>query len=261
MDATVTPTPSLVCEESGSGPALLCLHGVGGTGAWFTGLARRLSDRYRVIALDLPGTGRNRAGHAPFSVGRSAETLAGWLAEREIGPVSLLGHSMGTMIGLRLAARIPLKALLCVGGLPAVTPANHARLSQRADLIRREGMGGLGWRVAEGNFSPETLARHPEIAALFGRLWECQPAETYLEGLDSLLAENSGAYISGASLPALVLRGVADGYAPAAESRRFADSLPGLRRFVELEGCAHMPFLEDPEAFAAAVAEFLETYA
>lgn len=252
--------PALRIEEEGSGPPILCLHGVGGTGAWFKGLSIRLKDRFRVIALDLPGTGANREGHAPFSIERASDTLAYWLAARETAPVAVLGHSMGTIIGLRLAARMRLHSLLCVGGLPAVTPASHKRLSERAALIRSQGgqgMAGLAWRVAEGNFSKSTLSQRPEIAALFGRLWESQSAEAYLEGLDSLLAADAGPFLKHATMPCLVLRGAEDGYAPAEESRRFAATLPGSVRFVELEGCAHMAFLEAPEAFASAIADFL----
>jgi 3-oxoadipate enol-lactonase len=261
-------TPALRIDEEGSGPPILCLHGVGGTGAWFKGLSLRLKDRFRVMALDLPGTGANRQGHAPFSIERATDSLAEFLeqfAAREPAPVAVLGHSLGTMIGLRLAAHprlhsglhSRLHSLLCVGGLPAVTPASHKRLSERAALIRAQGMAGLAWRVAEGNFSKSTLSQRPEIAALFGRLWESQPAETYLEGLDSLLAADAGAFIPHATLPCLVLRGAEDGYAPAEESRRFAATLPGPVRFVELEGCAHMCFLEAPEAFASSIADFL----
>lgn len=243
---------------NGNGPAILCLHGVGGCAHWFRGLANRLQDRFRVLALDLPGTGANREGHAPFSIERAADALAQWLAGHETSPVALLGHSMGAIIGLRLAARMRLHSLLSVGGLPAVTPANHKRLSERAALIRAQGMAGLAWRVAEGNFSKSTLSRRPELAALFGALWESQSAEAYLEGLDSLLEADAGPFLPHATMPCLVLRGAEDGYAPAEESRRFAASLPGPVRFVELEGCAHMPFLEAPEAFAEAIAEFLK---
>lgn len=249
---------SLKFTSNGNGPAILCLHGVGGSAHWFQGLAYRLRNRFRVMALDLPGTGANREGHAPFSIERAADSLAEWLATREQSPVALLGHSMGAIIGLRLAARMRLHSLLSVGGLPAVTPASRKRLSERASHIRMHGMSGLASRVAEGNLSKSTLSQRPEIAALFGGLWESQPAETYLEGLDSLLAADAGPFLAHATMPCLVLRGAEDGYAPAEESRGFAAKLPGPMRYVEMEGCAHMPFLEAPEAFAAAIADFME---
>jgi pimeloyl-ACP methyl ester carboxylesterase len=251
----------LILRESGSGPTLLCLHGLGGCGEWFQGLAVRLRSRYRVLFLDLPGTGVNRVGGAPFSIDGCADLLAEYLLRRETEAVALLGHSLGTILGLRLAAILPERvgSLLCVGGLPEITSATRQRLAERRELILEKGMGGLGWKAAEGNFSRASLEGCPETAALFARLWESQSPAAYVEALDALAAE-AGRPALNAKLPCLVLRGSEDTYAPAAESRRFASSLPGPVSFVELEQCGHLPFLESPAAFAAAVTDFLDAY-
>lgn len=261
MNLSRTEAERLKIDESGSGPALLCLHGVGGCGAWFTGFARRLGDRFRVLTLDLPGTGANREAFAPFSIERCAQVLADYLALREPEPVALLGHSMGAIIGLHLAAAAPgrLRALLSIGGLPSITAGTRARLNERKPLVENHGMAGLGWKVAAANFSQASLARSPETLALFAGLWESQDPSAYLQGIDALLAAKAESLAPHAKMPCLVLRGTEDGYAPAEESRRFAASLPGPMRFVEMEGCGHMTFLEAPEAFAEEVAGFLET--
>jgi pimeloyl-ACP methyl ester carboxylesterase len=126
-------------------------------------------------------------------------------------------------------------------------------------LVEKNGMDGLGWKVALANFSKACAARSPETLALFARLWESQDPRAYLEGMAALLAAGAEGLAAGMKMPCLALRGKEDGYAPAEESRRFAATLPGLVRFVEMEGCAHMPFLEDPAGFAATVADFLGT--
>src|SRR4051794_33978570 len=90
----------LVIREEGSGPALYCLHGIGGGAHWFQGLTVRLRSRFRVVSLDLPGTGANRLGHTPFTQERCAEALVRHLESREAAPVSLLGHSLGAMLAL-----------------------------------------------------------------------------------------------------------------------------------------------------------------
>lgn len=252
----------LILQESGEGPALLCLHGIGGCSGWFQGLAARLRGRYRVLALDLPGTGVNRKGRTPFSIGRCTDLLSDFLLRREDAPVSVLGHSLGTLIGLRLAAAVPerMRSLLCVGGLPAVTDATRQRLTRRRELIVRNGLSGLGWKVAEGNFSKASLDAIPETTALFARLWESQSPKAYVEAIDALLAGSAESLVGQAKLPCLVLRGKEDAYAPMEESRRFAGALPGPVRYVELEGCAHLPFLESPAAFADAALDFLDAY-
>ncbi|MEO7427627.1 MAG: alpha/beta hydrolase [Fibrobacteria bacterium] len=250
---------NLVLQASGQGHTLLCLHGIGGCAEWFKGLSIRLQDRFRVVALDLPGTGANRVEGEAFSVERCAEILAAYILEHEAEPISILGHSLGTILALRLAASVPakLRSFIFVGGMPKITDSIRQRLTERRAVILKSGMGGLGWKVAMGNFSRSSLNGNPECAALFARLWESQSQSIYLEEIESLMAVSAESLVRHAELPCLVLRGSEDGYAPREESLRLAASLPGPARFLELENCAHMPFLENPPAFSAAVLEFL----
>src|SRR5436305_671837 len=89
------------CFEGGSGPPLLLVHGFGGAAWNFAELAPLLPGR-RLIVPDLPGHG----GSSPLP----ATSLAGFadvLASLLDGPVDALGHSMGGVVGLRLAERHP----------------------------------------------------------------------------------------------------------------------------------------------------------
>jgi pimeloyl-ACP methyl ester carboxylesterase len=253
----------LVLDASGEGPTLLCLHGIGGCAEWFKGLAIRLQDRFRVVAVDLPGTGANRVDGEAFSIERCADSLAEYILTQEADPVSILGHSLGAILALRLAALAPakLKSFIFVGGMPRITEATRQRLTERREIILKSGMGGLGWKVAAGNFSRFSMTENPECPALFARLWESQPQSIYLEEIEALMAASAESLVPNAKLPCLVLRGSEDGYAPHEASLRLAAALPGPVRFLELEKCAHMPFLENPPAFSAAVTEFLDATA
>ena len=254
-------TGPLIVESEGSGHAILCMHGLGGGAHWFKGLALRLRARYRILSLDLPGTGANRAGHAPYSIEHVVETLSGYLAG-EPGPVSLLGHSMGTILALKINAALPgrISSLISVGGLPAVTNAMRKRLSDRRDEILRTGsMAGIGWRAAEGVFAKATLKRDPEILALYARQFESHDPHIYVECLEALLASSAEDVLGMARLPCLVLGGSEDAYAPPAEVTRFAGALPGPMRRIELNDCGHMPFLEYPALFSNWIAEFLKS--
>ncbi len=64
---------SLRVDDTGHGPAVLALHGVGGGAYFFRGLAERLGP-YRVIAADLPGTGGSTSVPDAFS-------LETWIAD------------------------------------------------------------------------------------------------------------------------------------------------------------------------------------
>jgi pimeloyl-[acyl-carrier protein] methyl ester esterase len=93
----------LYTEVRGSGPALVLLHGWGLNLRIWDGLAAALSDRFRIIAVDLPGHGRSAWLPERSSLEEQAaqvrETVAGIAGE-----YSLLGWSLGGQIALQLAA-------------------------------------------------------------------------------------------------------------------------------------------------------------
>ena len=93
----------LYTEVRGSGPALVLLHGWGLNLRIWDGLAAALCDRFRIIALDLPGHGRSvwlpERSSLEEQAAQVRETVAGIAGE-----YSLLGWSLGGQIALRLAA-------------------------------------------------------------------------------------------------------------------------------------------------------------
>ena len=248
-------------EDIGTGPPILALHGLGG-GAWFFGgFARRLASDSRVVSVDLPGTGRSR----PPSDGYSAET---WVADlgdlvrtRVSGPVTILGHSMGTILALKAWAAWPelIEGLIFAGGLPEPRPAIRERLSARADDIRANGIAGWGPRASPGIFSPATLERQPELVALFERLFEAQDAGSYVRCCEILLGASARAVVPTVQVPCLSITGADDQYAPPDHVGRFMQELRSPARQAVIPDCGHLPFLEAPAAFAGLAKSFLQT--
>ena len=93
----------LYTEVRGNGPALVLLHGWGLNVRVWDGLAAALCDRFRIIAVDLPGHGRSvwlpERSSLEEQAAQVAETVAAITAE-----YSLLGWSLGGQIALQLAA-------------------------------------------------------------------------------------------------------------------------------------------------------------
>jgi pimeloyl-ACP methyl ester carboxylesterase len=248
-------------EETGSGPPILAVHGLGG-GAWFfAGLARRLASDVRVIAVDLPGSGRSTASSGGMSIERWTADL-GELAETLIGePIVLLGHSMGTIIALHAAAAWPqalLRGLIFAGGLPEPLPAVKERLGRRADLLEQQGIEGTGAVVAAANFSPAILASHPELVGLFERALEAQDANAYARGCRILMSASAEHLVETVRVPSLSISGADDQYAPPDPVAAFTRRVPGCRAEL-LRECGHFPFLEQPERFADLVRRFVAT--
>jgi pimeloyl-ACP methyl ester carboxylesterase len=246
-------------EESGSGPAILAVHGLGG-GAWFfTGLARRLAAACRVIAVDLPGTGRSSAPSGRMSIDRWVTDLGELVEQRLDGPAVLLGHSMGTIIALHAASVWPserLRGLVFAGGLPEPLPHIRDRLARRAEALERGEIEGTGAAVASANFSPAVLSSRPELVGLFARSLESQDPVAYAHCCRILISASAEHLVERVGLTALSISGRDDQYAPPDRVAAFVRRLPGCRQEI-LEDCGHFPFLEQPERFAPLVGDFV----
>jgi pimeloyl-ACP methyl ester carboxylesterase len=92
------------------GPVILALHGFPTAGHMFRDLIPELSDRYRVIAPDLPGFGNTVApprGSFAYSFDNLAEVVAGFVEALGLRRFVLYIFDYGAPVGLRLALRYP----------------------------------------------------------------------------------------------------------------------------------------------------------
>jgi magnesium chelatase accessory protein len=132
-------------------PALLLLHGAGGSGHSFRALIPLLAPHYRVIVPDLPGQGCTRAGGMRrLGLDAMAEDLARLCATQGYAPQVIIGHSAGAAIALRMADLMPL------GGVVGINAA----------LGTFDGAAGVMFPVMA-----RVLATTPFVAAAVSRVW------------------------------------------------------------------------------------------
>jgi pimeloyl-ACP methyl ester carboxylesterase len=91
--------------EAGKGPPLLFLHGLGGSWKDWSANLPAFAATYRVIALDFPGFGDSDKPERQYSIEWLTEVVEKFLQEEKIEEVNLVGHSMGGVVALNLAAR------------------------------------------------------------------------------------------------------------------------------------------------------------
>ncbi|WP_347260912.1 alpha/beta hydrolase [Rudaea sp.] len=89
----------------GKGPAVLMLHGFGDTGDMWQPLAVRLMRNHTVIVPDLRGMGLSSHPDGGYEKKAQAKELAGVLDNLSIGPVALVTHDIGNMVGYAFAAQ------------------------------------------------------------------------------------------------------------------------------------------------------------
>jgi 3-oxoadipate enol-lactonase len=240
-----------------AGPTLLCLHGLGGSAAFFSALGPALTGRCRTVAFDLPGSG---ASPAPPSLTFDALSATVVEVARTIEqPIVLLGHSMGTIVGLEAIRLAPGLAagFLASGGLLQPRPDACERIAARVAVILRSGMTGLGEGVAAANVSSQTRAARPDVLGLVSGIFEQQPQDGYVQTARALMAWHARPLPPLDGVACLAVTGEEDRYAPPEDVRALAASLPDPAAVEVLPGCGHLPFLEDPFAFSQVVDRFL----
>jgi pimeloyl-ACP methyl ester carboxylesterase len=109
--------------DKGSGPPIVILHGLGGQMGNFTyALLERLTDEFRVILMDRPGSGYSRrARGATGRLSEQAATVAEFIRKLGLERPLLVGHSLGGAIALGVALDFPDS----VKGLALIAPLTH----------------------------------------------------------------------------------------------------------------------------------------
>lgn len=97
----------LQCWSEGSGPAVLLVSGLGGTGGFWKGTSAILGRHYRVLRFDQRGTGGSSRGSAACTIERLARDCLSVLDAAGVESCAMLGHSTGGCIGQTLGRIAP----------------------------------------------------------------------------------------------------------------------------------------------------------
>ncbi|MEX1188123.1 MAG: alpha/beta fold hydrolase [Bacteroidia bacterium] len=112
-----------------TGPTLLILHGLFGQSDNWAGIARKLSDKYRIYVFDLRNHGESDHSE-DFSYELMAEDVIETIEAAFLGNVHLLGHSMGGKVAMVVAQKRPdlLKSLLVADIAPKYYRPHHEEI-------------------------------------------------------------------------------------------------------------------------------------
>jgi pimeloyl-ACP methyl ester carboxylesterase len=115
----------LAYEDRGAGkPAFVFVHGWTCNRSFFAPQAEYFARRHRVVSVDLRGHGESDKPQGPYTRAQDAEDIAYVIEQLGLGPVVAVGHSMGGLVVLQLAAAHPdrVAAIVMVDPAPFVRP-------------------------------------------------------------------------------------------------------------------------------------------
>ncbi len=237
-------------------PGLVLSNSLGTTQALWDRQVSALADRFRLLTYDHPGHGASELpGSAP-----TVEQLAGGLLELldELGleRVSLCGVSLGGMVGMALALDAPERIDRLVLACTSAYLGPPGGWTERARVVRADGMEAIAGTVVGRWFTPELARREPETVARFHAMLAGTPAEGYARCCEAVGAWDGRERISALAVPVLVLAGADDPATPIEHARLIAARIPGAQLQV-LERAAHLANVERAEEFTSAVLEHL----
>ena len=256
-----------IAEAGAGGRPLLMVHGFAGAKEDFADWLDPLAERgWHVVAPDLRGHGAS--DHPPNASDYSLDILeADMLAlvdNLDWDKFVMVGHSMGGMVGQAIAIHKPerLEGLVLMDTIAA--PVRGGRLTRFifGAATRMLGMKAMGHFVRKPPpRSPESVRRLYRERPDYGTWVESKALATSPVMARALMSEltrrDRRSELRSLDLPVRVIAGEYDLPGFVAASRALADAIPGAT-LVILEGAAHSPQFETPDAWWAAVTEFLD---
>jgi pimeloyl-ACP methyl ester carboxylesterase len=249
---------SLFVHDHGTGPPLVLIHGFCETSEIWDSFITPLTNHYRVIRPDLPGFGNSAPLPGRITIDQVAEALVGWLRQSGIPPAMVLGHSLGGYITLALAEQH--SHLLKGFGLFhstcfADTEEKKANRNRIIEFVKRNGVLPFVETFVPGLFNDKD---HPAIPGVHD-IASGTRAETLIQYADAMRDRpDRTRVLEKSNLPNLIIAGREDVAVPVVDSRKMA-KIGQKTTYFELEGVAHMGFMEAPEECRVITTSFTDS--
>ncbi len=240
----------------GEGPPIVFVHGLGGCGSVWYGIMQTLKDHHHVVALDLRGHGRSD-GKGRFSVEGWVHDLRGLIRHLELPAVTLVGHSLGSLVAQHLAQTEPdlCDVLVLIGGISYFQPPAADMYRERAEIVERDGMDGVVDEWLEAAVAPQTHAAMPGAVGLLREMLLRNDPIMYAKSCRAL-AKAPHVKRSEIGQPTLIVVGAHDRSTPLAMAEELHRDIP-VSRVRVIPHVGHWSPVENPDEIAAAILEFL----
>ena len=237
----------------------MLVHPVGLDLTYWAGQIEALCDAHDVVAFDLPGHGSSPGTPDDWTLDKAAGVLAQVIRSTGSQRANVVGLSVGGMIAQALTLSQPdLVASLTLIDTAAGFPEEaRAGMRKRADMAREGGMQAVLPSTLQRWFTPETVARRPDLIDRVTKTLLADDALVHAAMWDMISALDLVPQLHRISCPTLILVGEHDPSSPPAAAKVLADGITGSTMHV-IADASHMAALEKPNAINAHLIEFLK---
>jgi pimeloyl-ACP methyl ester carboxylesterase len=253
---------------TGDDPPVVFVHGLSGNWQnWLENIPFAAEGR-RVVAMDLPGFGRSEMPREDISISAYARVVDRLCEQLGLGPVAVVGNSMGGFIGAELAIAFPERVerlvLLSAAGIsstnlyrrPTMTVARYTAALGALTASRSKAIVSRP-RLRHAVLSP--VMRHPTRlpADLLWEILQGSGRPGFVDALEALMTYDYSDRLPEIGCPTLVVWGREDMLVPVSDADEYERLIPDARKTV-FDDTGHVAMLERPVAVNRCLASFLE---
>jgi 3-oxoadipate enol-lactonase len=220
-----------------------------------------LSDRWRVIAPDLPGFGQSRSDR-PFTMHSQADGLHAFLGQIGALPCVLAGLSMGGYIAFAYLTKYPsdLKGLMMVDTrCEGDSPEGKLGRGKMIETARTGGSAAVAAQMMPKMLSADAQQNRPQLVQRLKSIMEECPAKTIENALAAMRdRDDCRDKLASIAVPTLGIVGDSDAITPPESAQGMCREIPHAKLAI-IKGAGHMSPMEQPEQVNQAMRGFLET--
>ena len=240
---------------------LLLIHGFPLNSQMWWPQLKGLSGQTRMIVPDLRGHGGSEAVRGPYNMALLADDCLSLLDSLGITePVVVGGLSMGGYVAFEIVRRYPERVaalLLTATRASADSEQGQAVRDKTIAGIRAQGVGPLAAGMLPRLLSPTTYENDRQLVEFVMQMMESTSLTGAIGALEAMRDRpDSTPMLSTIQIPTLIIHGADDELVPLSEAQAMQAAIPDAR-LVVLPNAGHLPNLEQPDAFNAALGEFL----
>ena len=240
-----------------SGPVLLLSNSLATTIDVWDPQVPALTRTHRVLRYDHPGHGGTAPRGGTPTLSELAHDVGSLLDRLDITRVSACGLSLGGMVLLQMASDRPRLVERLVVASTSARPGAPAFWLERADRVRREGLGKIAETIVARWFTPNFAAAHPEVVAKGLAMVRSTDPESYAALAELLAGVDLTGSLGSIGAPTLAIAGVKDVAIIPDHADTIVGGLPNAS-VLRIANAAHLVSIEQPAAFTRAVLRHLE---
>ena len=240
---------------------ILLIHGYLEAIEIWDSFAGKLGKQYKVIAVDLPGSGwSDFGGKTAITMEFMADVIYDVLQKEGVSKCTVIGHSMGGYASLALAKNHPdvVEKLVLMHSSPyGDTPEKKEHRQREIEIIKQGKKELLSRLNPTRGFAKENVRRCVDTIEELAEqimITEDDAIVATLEGM--MLREDNCEFFAQAKFPRLMIFGTEDNYIPLELAQKMIESFPTAEHVI-IESAGHMSFIEQPDKTLEVISNFV----